>query len=261
MPGIGGPDVSGPQAPVLTDEPGEEVSGPEVKGKARAAVRRRASGIRLRRGTWPLAAPARGRGQGAGMSEATLNTEHATGSITPSSHTGTDAAQTLRRVQARDLVSLAGEARALPSGSEPSTPTEPDAESEPATPSGLGSSAASSSGMPADDAEDLLGDQWWTEDSGPRTRVGELYRPTAAQRRYLNQNRLQIRWVAADGDCNFTATTYVVPQPELRDRIRAAAQRWGIEVPSGEPDDVGWLLRRAAGQGSPTCRRWGPMIW
>ena len=43
----------------------------------------------------------------------------------------------------------------------------------------------------------------------------------------------------------------MVPQAELRDRIRQAAQRLGTGVPAGEPDLASWVLRAAAEQAQP----------
>jgi hypothetical protein len=41
--------------------------------------------------------------------------------------------------------------------------------------------------------------------SGARTAEGEVYSPSLAQRSYLTDHRLQVRWVPADGDCSFAA--------------------------------------------------------
>jgi hypothetical protein len=58
----------------------------------------------------------------------------------------------------------------------------------------------------------------------------------AEQVRYLNEKRLEVLWVDADGDSNFAAVTRTVPPEEIRDRIGEAARRWDIEVPAGRQD-------------------------
>ncbi len=97
-----------------------------------------------------------------------------------------------------------------------------------------------------DDAEWQRANRWWSAElSGARTGRDGLYRPTPAQRRYLDEHQLQVRWVEANGDCSFIAVTFMVPQADVRRRMLQAAQRVGIQVPLGEPDGVAWLLRQA----------------
>src|SRR5260370_157724 len=76
--------------------------------------------------------------------------------------------------------------------------------------------------------------QWWTPRSGVQTHKGEVYSPDPDQCRNLIGNNLTVLWVIPDGDCSFNAVTDTVPQDVIRDRIRQAALRWGIEVPPEE---------------------------
>ena len=99
----------------------------------------------------------------------------------------------------------------------------------------------------ASEAEWRRANPWWVPGrSGPRTRDGEQYSPDEGQRDFLNDHSLQVLWVLADGDCTFTATTYTVPQAEIRRRMLGAAGQRGIFPPAGEEADrVGWLLAEA----------------
>ncbi len=146
----------------------------------------------------------------------------------------------------------------LTAGVRQDAPLEPDTEVDDADegssfddePGDYGSEDSSAGGDRAgDDAAWRVANRWWTEESGLKTLNKELYSPSARQREYLNARRLQILWVPADGDCNFTAVTLTVPHEELRAQILRAAQQRGIEVPSEEDrqgtDEVGWLVGQA----------------
>ena len=95
--------------------------------------------------------------------------------------------------------------------------------------------------------------RWWSAESGRKTLENEVYSPTAAQRRFLDQNGLRLLWVPAGGDCNFAAVTRTVPPDELRDQIRSAARQRGIELPAAEERDGAdrrWLAAQPGGCGS-----------
>ena len=79
--------------------------------------------------------------------------------------------------------------------------------------------------------------------TSPEVATG-LYRPTAEQVRYLDEHRLQVLYVRADGDCAFNAITLMVPQGMLRDSMLEAARRLRIGVRE-EGDGIAWLLRQA----------------
>ena len=99
---------------------------------------------------------------------------------------------------------------------------------------------------------------WWSEESGEETRDGQRYSPTGGQRHFLDRNRLAIRSVDDDGDRIFAAVTRTVPLDEIRQRIHDAAVRANIELPRGEPDQVGWLLREAADRAAVNLALPGP---